>query len=394
MRIVCPKCELKGQVDVAPTGAKTRVACVRCATTFDAVVVDGEIQALLPQTIHAGATSDSNGIELYAEGNATATGTELVSTTETPHENPFEAFPEVESSHVIEASPVALDEFSTSSPDLMSEAVVETAQATPQALSQELAPQGVETRIHETASSDRQAAAAAVGQSYKSNGAGKVSRPPADAYGMGVRLMRVSPLWLLLAGLSFISFIVFCNWLIKPAEQAGDTATLIAAANNHATNQSANRVTVQTSTAQSPVNTQVGQTPNDSGVAFIATDAKEAMPPVAAPSVAPVEAKPTVEEKQATATSTASNAASDAKEGKVTIQVGSYNAAAEAEARVANLKSAGFEARSVEVEIPKRGTWYRVQSGRFVSRDEAERYGKQLLDKGIVSSFITTDVQE
>jgi hypothetical protein len=58
------------------------------------------------------------------------------------------------------------------------------------------------------------------------------------------------------------------------------------------------------------------------------------------------------------------------------------------------LKSAGFEARSVEVEIPKRGTWYRVQSGRFVSRDEAERYGRQLRDRGVVSSFITTDVQE
>jgi cell division septation protein DedD len=391
---------LKGQVDVAPTGAKTRIACVRCATTFDAVVVDGEIQALLPQTVHAGATSDSNGIELYAEGNATADGTELVSTPETPHENPFDAFPEVESSHVMEASPVAVDDFSTSSPDLMSEAVVETAQAAPQELShelaplsQELAPQDVETRIHEMGSSNRQAAAAAVGQSSKSGGAGKVSRPPADAYGMGVRLMRVSPVWLLLAGLSFISFIVFCNWLIKPTEQAGDTTTLIAAANNHATNQSANRVTVQTSTAQSPVNTQVTQTPNDSGVAFIATEARETAPPAAAPSVAPVEAKPAVEEARAMPASS-SNAAGEAKDGKVTIQVGSYNAAAEAEARVANLKSAGFEARSVEVEIPKRGTWYRVQSGRFVSRDEAERYGKQLRDKGIVSSFITTDVQE
>jgi hypothetical protein len=35
-----------------------------------------------------------------------------------------------------------------------------------------------------------------------------------------------------------------------------------------------------------------------------------------------------------------------------------------------------------------------VQSGRFVSRDEAERYGRQLRDRGIVSSFITTDVQK
>jgi DedD protein len=88
------------------------------------------------------------------------------------------------------------------------------------------------------------------------------------------------------------------------------------------------------------------------------------------------------------------NAAGEAKAGKVTIQIGSYNEAAQAEERVANLKSAGYEARSVAVEIPKRGTWYRVQSGRFVNRDEAEQYGRQLRERGVVSSFITTDVQE
>jgi len=379
MRIVCPKCELKGQVDIAPTGAKTRVACVRCATTFDAVLVDGEIQAFLPQSVHAAATIESAESEVSAGEEISAAGAELVSAPETQHEDGFDA------SLQVEASPVAVDDFSTSSPDLMSVATVETAQDAPQEISHELTPQDVETRVNETAGDEH--APVAVAQSFKSNGAGKVSRPPSDAYGMGVRLMRVSPVWLLLAGLSFISFIVFCNWLIKPAAQQGDATNLIAAANNHATNQSANRVNVQTSTAQSPVNSQVAQPSNEPGVAFIATEAKEAMPPVAAPSVA---AKPVVEEKPSLPVSSSNHA----NEGKVTIQVGSYNAASEAEARVANLKSAGFEARSVEVEIPKRGTWYRVQSGRFVSRDEAERYGKQLRDKGVVSSFITTDVQE
>jgi cell division protein FtsN len=141
-----------------------------------------------------------------------------------------------------------------------------------------------------------------------------------------------------------------------------------------------------------PVERQAGQPSKESGVAFIPAEAKTSTPPaaVAAPSVVPVAAKPAVEEK----TAAAPNRTDEAKAGKVTIQVGSYNAATEAETRVANLKSAGFEARSVAVEIPKRGTWYRVQSGRFVSRDEAERYGRQLRDRGIVSSFITTDVQK
>ncbi|HEV2882942.1 MAG TPA: SPOR domain-containing protein [Pyrinomonadaceae bacterium] len=382
MRIICPKCELKGQVDVAPAGAKTRIACVRCATTFDAVFVDGEIQALLPQASQAVATIGSVVSESHAGRDVSASVAEFTSTPETPREEQFEA------SLQVEESPVPADDFAASSPDLMSEASVETVQAAPQEISHELLPQSVETRMNET--TDAVQDSVVVAQSLKSDGALKASRPPADVYGMGVRLMRVSPAWLLLAGLSFISFIVFCNWLIKPAAQPEDMARLTTATNNHATNQSGNRIAAPTPAAQSPVNNQAVRPSNEPGVAYIAAEAKEVMPPVAAPSVELAEAKPAVEEKAASS----SKPAGEAKEGKVTIQVGSYNAATEAEARVANLKSAGFEARSVEVVIPKRGTWYRVQSGRFVNRDEAERYGRQLRDKGIVSSFITTDVQE
>jgi cell division septation protein DedD len=383
---------LKGQVDAAPTGAKTRIACVRCATTFDAVFVDGEIQALLPQANRAEASIESAGSGVRVERGVSVAGAEFAFAPEMPHEdqeNPFDVSPQVE------ASPVSADDFfrlSTSSTDLMSQASLETMQDAPEEISPEVMPQGVETGVHETG--DTVQASVVVAQSLKSGGAGKVGHAPSDAYGMGVRLMRVSPLWLLVTGLSFISFIVFCNWLIKPTGQPKDS--LIAAANNHATNQSVNRVTIPASTAQSPVNSQVGQRANESGVAFIAAEAKEAMPPVAAPSVEPAGARPEAEAKPAIPASSSNRAdeAKEGKEGKVTIQIGSYNAAAEAEARVANLKSAGFEARSVAVEIPKRGTWYRVQSGRFVSRDEAERYGKQLRDKGVVSSFITTDMQE
>jgi cell division septation protein DedD len=386
MRIVCPKCELKGQIDVTPTGAKTRIACVRCATTFDAVFAGREIQALLPQAGHAGAAFESVAEEVLASEDAPAT--EFAFTPVTPHENQFDA------SLQVAAPPSVPEVFFASTPDLMSEEseTAEPAQAAPQDISQELAPENVEPQIYEMEGDGQEAPLASV-QSLKNGGAGKVARPPADAYGMGVRLMRVSPLWLLLTGLSFISFIVFCNWLIKPTEAQGDVASLVSAAGNHATNQSINRTTVTYSTAQSPVNSQVSQSSNDRGVAFIETQAKEMTPTAAAPKVETVEAKPASEDKAASPAPTPSRAG-EAKEGKVTIQVGAYNVATEAAGRVAALKSAGFEARSVEVEIPKRGTWYRVQSGRFVTRDEAERYGRQLRDRGVVSSFITTDVQE
>jgi cell division protein FtsN len=227
-----------------------------------------------------------------------------------------------------------------------------------------------------------------------------------DAYGLGVRLMQVSPMWLLLAGLSFISFIVLCNWLIKPDEKTGDAARMLLAADNRATNQSLSRVVAPNSTAQSPVNSQAAQPSTNSAVSFIQTEATGATTAQVATRAETIE-KPAVEEKAASPASPSNQASEakasggeakagsgEAKAGKVTIQIGSYNEAAQAEERVANLKSAGYEAQSVAVEIPKRGTWYRVQSGRFVNRDDAERYGKQLRERGIVSNFITTDVQE
>jgi cell division septation protein DedD len=384
MRIVCPKCELKGQVDAASTGAKSRIACVRCATTFDAVFTDGEMQVQLPE-----ASPVEVFVESAANDNLTA-GSELAAILETPlQETLLNDSSQFEASS---ASSALEDNCSISSPDLM---LCETGESFPAAAleenSQIFAEPNLEMQLQEMPCGNQ--SSIAVAASLTAHDAGKVSRPLSDAYGMGVRLMRVSPGWLLLAGLSFISFIVLCNWLIKPVEGTGDAASLIATANNHSTNQSINRVAVSNSTTHSPVNNQIIQPTTESGVAFIATEAKESPAPQATPGIELNEEKPVVGEKPAMPASSTS-LSGDMKAGKVTIQLGSYNEAAQAEERVVSLKSAGFEARSVAVEIPKRGTWYRVQSGRFINRDEAERYGKQLRDKGIVSSFITTDIQE
>jgi cell division septation protein DedD len=249
----------------------------------------------------------------------------------------------------------------------------------------ELAPPDVETELKETVAADDQLATAA--KLLELNRAEKDARPPYDHYGLGVRLMRVSPLWLLVAGLSFISFIVVCNWLVKPGETTGEPARMAAAAKSQATNQPISHLAGSDSTAQTPASSAPAQQTTEKQVAFVPTEAKvAASQPVVAPSVEPVK------EKQSLPASTA-NASSESKEGKITIQLGSYNEAAQAEERVAAVKSAGFEARVVEVEIPKRGTWYRVQSGRFGTRDDAERYGRQLREKGVASSFITTDVR-
>ncbi|HWQ36098.1 MAG TPA: SPOR domain-containing protein [Blastocatellia bacterium] len=80
-------------------------------------------------------------------------------------------------------------------------------------------------------------------------------------------------------------------------------------------------------------------------------------------------------------------------EGGLTLQLGSYNNQNEAGQRVAALKSAGVEARVVRAEIPGKGTWYRVQTGRFTSREEASRYASQLKARGLIRDFMVTGYQ-
>jgi cell division protein FtsN len=79
--------------------------------------------------------------------------------------------------------------------------------------------------------------------------------------------------------------------------------------------------------------------------------------------------------------------------GGYTIQIGSYNVIEQANERVARLQATGFDARVVAVELPKRGTWYRVQAGRFGNREEAARYGNELKSRGAADNFIIAETQ-
>lgn len=78
--------------------------------------------------------------------------------------------------------------------------------------------------------------------------------------------------------------------------------------------------------------------------------------------------------------------------GNLTIQVASFNDQAQANDRVAWLRSKGAEARAVKVDIAGKGTWYRVQIGGFKSREEANSYASQLKSKGVLQDFIVTTI--
>lgn len=132
-----------------------------------------------------------------------------------------------------------------------------------------------------------------------------------------------------------------------------------------------------------------------------AVDTKAATAPTASsPQTSPEPAKPAPSEaaKKTDVTPHAvqpgpSGPSVDRNEGSLTLQFGSYNNQNEATQRVSTLKSAGVEARVVRAEIPGKGTWYRVQAGRFTSRDEASRYAAQLKARGSIKEFMVTGYQ-
>ena len=78
--------------------------------------------------------------------------------------------------------------------------------------------------------------------------------------------------------------------------------------------------------------------------------------------------------------------------GNWTIQVASYSDKGQAGARVAGLKSSNIPARLVTVEIPGKGTWYRVQIGGYDTREEGARQGNQLRSRGVIKDFIVTGI--
>lgn len=111
----------------------------------------------------------------------------------------------------------------------------------------------------------------------------------------------------------------------------------------------------------------------------------EAVKPTPAATPIVTESKPPVETPS---TNPATVPASAPEKGQFTVQVGSHNEPGAANDQAEKLKAAGFEPRVVSVDIPKRGRWYRVQTGSFNSREEANQHGAQILAKGAAETFV------
>jgi cell division septation protein DedD len=189
-----------------------------------------------------------------------------------------------------------------------------------------------------------------------------------DGYAVGLRVLRVAPVWLLSA-LGFLCVITLLSWASKPDGVAAPTSS--GGRKTEATNRSPSR-------APSALTNPINSAPKTVETAPAEERAAEARTVKGAETVS------------------AAPPAQEANEGggNFTAQVGSYRDVSAANERVSALRAAGFEASAVEAEIPGRGVWHRVQCGRFGTREEAARFGVKLRAKGFAREVIIAEVQK
>lgn len=88
--------------------------------------------------------------------------------------------------------------------------------------------------------------------------------------------------------------------------------------------------------------------------------------------------EPSIEKKRKTKKQPNTNAGQK----RFTIQVASFKDPKDAEKLATRLKKKGYSAYKIRVEIPEKGTWYRVRAGSFKSKEDASRIMQNLKREG------------
>jgi cell division septation protein DedD len=222
-------------------------------------------------------------------------------------------------------------------------------------------------------------------------------RAAADNYGRAVRLMNVSPLWLLAACAGFFALVFAFDLMLTPARRVGTEADALAALNNQATNRdTARRARAADADLSEESTDDEARTGYDEG----APSGAQADP--IAPKPAPVSdaARDEVKTQPGGGGVSFENARAELRAdagGKtqsstITIQLGSFRVASEAEAQVDALRADGFDARVFEEQNSKR-PWYRVQTGLFGAREEAVRHLAALRAKGFAADYTLREMR-
>jgi cell division protein FtsN len=387
MKLICPRCQYKGFVDATAASADEQMSCARCGGPLDELLWSGsQLSSLTTATAATVAVANQRIMENQnAYAPSAETGFEDVLEIPVPLRSAQQhaseqtlvlddVIPVTELSatdEVIELPVYSADDDDDDIPTLEQEVgpAVDASAALP--------PESVQLSRPETL----------------------VAPEPTSFDYEGYRAwVRVAPLLLLVAALVFFGLYYLGN-RVGEGERAQNAATTPA---TPAETQSAIPATEAEKVESATDASQPSASSADSGTAAGSAAIAEAEPqpearaentkvetaksepqptapaaaPVAAPIVAP--SAPVTEQRPT---------------GNFTVQVGSYNNAAQADERAGHLRSSGVEARVVRADIPRRGTWYRVQAGSFASREDAARYAAELKGKGAADDSIITELR-
>jgi cell division septation protein DedD len=217
-----------------------------------------------------------------------------------------------------------------------------------------------------------------------------------DPFAVGVRVLKMAPAWLLFTAVCCSVLVLLLGWvrssgnvsavtLPAKSNDARAAKPAPAAAETNAKTEAGAPANASVAVASSPKSTAA----NDAPAQVSAAPAPTVAPTAAAPQPAAA-AAPQADEKARVETP----APVADGEGKFTAQVGSHSDESEANEQVSRLRAAGFDARSVAVELPGRGTWHRVQVGRFADRGEAAKTVAALRAKGAAAAALVVPVQK
>jgi cell division protein FtsN len=389
MKLICPGCHYTSMVDAGAASASSAdqaLSCARCGAALNQLPWNGA----QPSTLTTATVAAANTVapqRMMENQNAYApsadTGFEDVLEIPSPLRS---AEPTAEQMLVLE-DVIPAEDFST--PDEIIEPQMEGTDS------------GEDTLLSTQAGGYLLPAESAALAGEKSPLAGPgvygAQQTSSFDYDGGRAWLRAAPLLLLLGTLVFFALYFLGNrvgsWSSKPQEVAATPAQPpTQSADTAAAPEKAESTTQAAQPSGSSVVAAKAETPAPVAQPLAETAPRESKPAESKPAVvaatvtapAPVVSAPTAPVVVPVANQSAGN---------FTVQVGSYNVAAQADERAGQLRSNGVEARVVRADIPRRGTWYRVQAGRFASQAEAARYGAELKGKGATDSFIITELQ-
>jgi septal ring-binding cell division protein DamX len=354
MELMCPHCHTNNRVESVGAADSARFVCAGCGTQFEAMLVEGALVPVLPR----------EGSVPFGQAPADDFF-DILSIPQEPLAEPAAA-----QSQVLEDVFVGAADFEPVVP----QASPAPAEIDPFHITEEAAEHAAPPAAVAAADEAEAEPAPAEPTPAKPASVAPPPRPAVDKYAVGMRVLRISPMWLLLSSVGFFAVLLTMSWLSQPVVPVGEA---VAQLPNQATSPATQPAAVaQVEQAKATAEQSLPPKPRASAE----QPATESAAPAA--EAAPAAPQPASAESPAVSSG----------RGNYTVQVGSFNNPSEANEHVSRLRGAGFEARAVAVELPKRGTWYRVQAGRFETRDEAAKAGAQLRAKGLAAAALVAEV--